>query len=45
MTIKELVEALEAAEDNAGYNGHTDEAHAKILAATEALRAAVEKGR
>ena len=29
MTIKELVEALEAAEDNAGYNGHTDEAHAK----------------
>jgi hypothetical protein len=41
-TIEELVRELEAAEDDAGANGHTNAAHQRILDATEAIRAAVE---
>lgn len=36
--IAQAVRDLEAAEDIAGRHGHTDEAHARIVAATEAVR-------
>ena len=42
-TIEALVRELEAAEEDAGTNGHTDAAHQRILDATEALRAATQK--
>jgi hypothetical protein len=32
--LKELVVALEKAEDDAGSNGHTDAAHKRIINAT-----------
>ena len=43
--LARAVRELEAAENDAGANGHTDAAHARIVKATEAIRVLADRSR